>query len=206
MKDRKDTIDQITEKCGNLEEHALDLKGKLLQSENDKNRLENELRQLQEKSFQSLDDAKWMPMDEQSIANELLALQARIGSWAKEHAADSMHKLEGTSEKEDNELNAFMSAVVRFDADGGIPLEVENVRQATRLCLTAILSHEIHRSIFENPFFFLFDDADAQDEEFRTRSDDLIHLKKKQHGPRLLFNLHQDALKGTLFCKSRKWS
>jgi len=131
--------------------------------------VETELRQMQESSFRSMEDARWMPLDESTIQAELLGLQSGIDRYAKAFAVKDLSHLDTEPEEMKMSLLTELAAIFRFNKKSLAALnELTAIPNVARLCLAGLLSHSIHSKIMSNPFFFMYNDFTDQESEFKT--------------------------------------
>jgi len=139
---------------------------------------------LQESSFNKLEDARWAPMDQRTVNDELNAVRADISRFAKAHAADSFDGIKDESPDTQHRLWGRLKKVVRFRPENPSQLdELSEIPHGPRLCLTALLSHYIHFQVLDKPFFFL----DAWEAEQSTGTESQDNGPGKQVKPNVVF-------------------
>jgi len=124
----------------------------------DKRRLDNGIKSLQMTSFRSLENAHWMPLDAGTISAKLDNIRASIGAIAKVYSAtaDTVDVIDEWSADSLLHLRSSLEHVVRFQAeDPDAITELKTIPQAYRLCLTALISYDVHNLVLREPFFFM---------------------------------------------------
>jgi hypothetical protein len=112
----------------------------------EKARLENELRRVQVTMFRLLKSSQWMSLDTGTISPKLDNIRANTDKVAKAYSAtaynlDAICRLPTAALLR---LRSSLEHVVYFKAEGADGLaELKTISQACRLCLTALISHEI---------------------------------------------------------------
>ena len=155
---------------------------------------------LQESSFNKLEDARWAPMDQRTVNDELNAIRADISRFAKAHAADSFDRVKNESAKTQDGLWSLLENVVRFRSEDPSHLdELSEIPHGPRLCLTALLSRHVHSTFFHNPFFFL----DAEDPRQLPGTESQDNGPGKQFKPSKMFtHVYDDICSCTRISKA----
>ena len=169
---KKDSqLQQSEAKRKELEIKVTELKYSLAMTEEARDDI---VRKQQEQNFKQMDTGRWLPQEESKIKGDLDRLKRSMKSWSKDFSINSMTSLQSLMEGTDEEdaLIQCLSNVVRLD-EGRLPPGLTTPKVPS-LLLNALLAHDIYKTIFENPFFFLRDQLDndpprlAADEKFKT--------------------------------------
>ncbi|KAK5120260.1 hypothetical protein LTR85_006466 [Meristemomyces frigidus] len=167
LKDQNDIIISLEEAGKVLQQEKGQIEGQLRM-------LEEELRQLQERSFKSMEDARWVPFDEGTIQDEMLGLRGAIDRHAKAYGMKDFSGLERGSEAVNTALLTELSAIFQFKQrepvrDLNALREISAVPYAARLCLAGLISNAVHAKLLGNPFFFMDDDFEDADADFKAK-------------------------------------
>lgn len=166
--------------------------------------VEHELRQLQEASFKSIEDPRWMPLDDSTVQREFISLQSGIDRYSKAFAGKSLDGIGRETEATQTLLLSSLSAVVRFNQKSLAALnEVAALGNAPRLCLSALLSHAIHTTFFDNPFFFMDDGFDDLDASTKTVLSQHPELTRELVPSKSFLEFYQTAKRGKV-CHCRR--
>jgi hypothetical protein len=191
-----DPYDVIRDLNGHLDARHYEiqrLRGKNAALVQDNEKLGEDLRVLQERSFRGLEDARWMPLDTNTINGDLTVIRDAIWDIAKSYAADSIESIKGVSEDAQLAFRSSLEHVVRFEQEGpGAILEITDIKHAPRLLLTALISHSIHRDIFANSFFCL-DDGLHENFEALSGTAERDMLKQRRNASEVLAGIYQEA-------------
>jgi hypothetical protein len=159
----------------------------------DNDKLGEELRVLQEKSFRGLEDARWMPLDMNTINGDLTVIRDAIWDIAKSYAADSIESINTVSVDAQLAFRSSLEHVVRFEQNGPeAVLEITDIKHAPRLLLTALISHSVHVDIFANPFFCL-DDGLQECFEALNQSAECNTLRQRRNASEVLTGIYKEA-------------
>lgn len=122
----------------------------------DNTRFQNEVRILQARSFRSLEDAHWMPMDASEIATKIYSLRKGIDTIAKSYATVEIQQtISQLSPEGLLGLKSDLACVASFKSDSSNEAkELMESRDSPRLCLAALVSYAVHKRVLQNPFFF----------------------------------------------------
>lgn len=214
LEEQRNEIAKLDKQLQASNKHAVELEGSLLQvqqqaeelmhaaqkklqeAEEKNMKLEEDVKRFQEKQFQALDKAQWMPMDEASIRKHFFDLQGLINSWAKDWVRETVKVFDGTTPEETVSLVNALSTVACFDnpQDATHDFTVRKLRNASRLYLTALLSLDVHQRILRNPFFFFGEKLKRRSEEAK----DLNGHKDRKLLSKLLFDQYNQMVDGKL--------
>lgn len=159
------------------QQELVDLQNKYSRTLADNDKLEQDFRNLQERSFNALTDARWMPLDESFIQGQITRIRNSIWELARRYAAESIASLDSADEIVQLAVRKSLEHVVRFSQDGPTAvLELTTIKHAPRLLLAAIISHSVHRDVLTKPFFFLNDGLDRDFEGLRQ--DELVRGRR----------------------------
>ena len=104
-----------------------------------------------------------MPLDSGTISAKLDNIRASIGAIAKVYSATT-DAVDAFDELSADSLLHFRSSLehfVRFKDEGPHAVaELKTIPQACRLCLTALISHDVHDLVLQEPFFFMLGEPD----------------------------------------------
>lgn len=133
-----------------------------LSSQNEQ--LNEDVRRFQQTAFGALDNARWMPMDNDTVSSDLSRLRKAINNIAKAYAIEDFSGLVNHTDESRLSLRKQLSDAVRFISKGVEGLnELTTIRHGPRLCLSSIISNFIHDVFFNRPFFVVDPDADDGD-------------------------------------------
>lgn len=125
--------------------------------------LNEDVRRLQQTSFGSLDDARWMPLATSAIVGEFSKVRKAINNLAKSNAGEDFDSLEQMPEDYLSTLFDQLRSIVRFKSPNINGLkELVAIRHAPRLCLSGIISNVVHKKFIDRPFFLLEMDMEAR--------------------------------------------
>lgn len=116
---------------------------------------EESMLQQQKKSFQQMETGKWLPEDESQVASRLERMKRQMRSWAKEASTSSTPIIEELGGEEFLALMEALSHVVVI-VDNQLPPGLGSPK-APSLLLNALVAHDVYRTFFRSPFFFLDD-------------------------------------------------
>lgn len=152
--DPYEVIDDLRALLKSRQQQVRDLSSKNNELIEENDRLSDDVRLLQEKSFNSIDDARWMPLDVSTITGELNMIRDSISQLAKKYAAKEFVDLEKAPTYVRQDLRSYLRSVVRFDKEEPDDIrELVAIKHAPRLCLTALISAYVHWKILSRPFF-----------------------------------------------------
>ncbi|KAL3480532.1 hypothetical protein BJX99DRAFT_244272 [Aspergillus californicus] len=130
------------------------LQRKLKESEQDNERLQDELRVAQEGAFRSMEKEQVTTIEDRKVRDELSKLEDRLRLWARTYAIDRDIVSVSASSKE---LNAIITALSGYCLQehwsilrGRIPSLARKLRF---LLMQATLAKEILHTMFTSPFF-----------------------------------------------------
>jgi len=161
-------------------------------------RLEKDLRRLQEISFSNLEDAHWMPPNTSSIKAELIGIRDAIWSLAKSYAAESLEDIKEWPNDAQLAFRSSLDLVVRFEQHKSKAVhELIAIKHAPRLLLAALISHRVHDDILANAFFFLDDGLREHLEaiEQSEQSERIEVLRSRRNGSDVLASIYKRAEK-----------
>lgn len=120
------------------------------------------IRKQQVENFKQMETGRWLPQEESKIKGDLDRLKRSMKSWSKDFSINSMTPLQSLMFGTDEELALIqcLSNVVRLD-EGRLPPGLTTSKTPS-LLLNAVLAHDVYKTIFENPFFFLRDQLDYE--------------------------------------------
>lgn len=173
-----------------LEDRETKLKDKLRKLEDDHERY---VQRTQLKSFRSMKQGRWLPLEDSSVQRKLELLQSDIKQWAKSSAIKNMKEIDSILEQEPAEYTALLESlgrVVRMANGSLLPPQLSKGRQAPVLCLNAMLANDIHMHILANPFFFLEDDISPIIDSLPADSS----ILKQRPSPNLLYREMYETL------------
>lgn len=131
--------------------------------ESQSQKLNEEVGRLQKTSFHVLDDARWMPMDASALAVEFSKLRKAVNKIAKSYAIEDFSALDGIPEERQQHLMDLLSSTVNFESQGVEGLkELASIRHAPRLCLGNMISHVVHRTFLDRPFYLMEQENGSQ--------------------------------------------
>lgn len=176
-----------------MEDRETKLKDKLCKLEDDHERY---VQQTQLKSFRSMKQGRWLPLEDSSVQRNLELLQSNIKQWAKSSAIKNMNETDSIL-KQSAKYAALLESlgrVVRME-DGFLPPQLSHGKKAPVLCLNALLANEIHMHILADPFFFLEDDISP----FIDRLPADSSILKQGPSPNLLYReMYETLMQGVL--------
>lgn len=138
-----------------LEEDIRKLQAELQKSESQKLFMREQynvfIRKQQEESFRQMESARWLPMDEGKVMDDLDRLKRDMRSWAK---ATSIRVLPPLRKMESAALMQALTNVAPIE-NSQLPEGLSTTARSPMLLLNALLAHSIYTSFFRSPFFFL---------------------------------------------------
>jgi len=152
-------IQQSEAKRKDLERKNKDLQYSLAMAEEARDDI---IRKQQEENFKQINTGRWLPQEESKIKGDLDRLKRSMKSWSKDCSVNNMTPLQSLMKGTDEEvaLTQCLSDVVRLD-EGCLPPGLATSKSPS-LLLNALLAHDIYKTIFGNPFFFLRDQLDYE--------------------------------------------
>lgn len=127
---------------------------------------ESQIRKLQEKAFENMDEDTWITGDDSIICNELVNLRDRIKNWARKYAMGDMSSTSKLGPEDFGEFCAYLSKVIWLQ-DNELSNERRNVlkqlqsarmnKKTPAICLAALFAHHCYTNIIQRPFFALED-------------------------------------------------
>lgn len=172
-----------------MEDRETKLKDKLRKLEDDHERF---VQQTQLKSFRSMKQGRWLPLEDSAVQRMLESLRSNIKQWAKSSAIKNMKEIDSILKQKPAEYTALLKnlgRVVRM-VDGLLPPQLSKGTKAPVLCLNALLANEIHMHILADPFFFLEDDIGSIIDSLPADSS----ILKQRPSPNLLYREMYDTL------------
>lgn len=160
-------IDQLKHE---LDENTKVFKNELAKTDSEKASVQDQhnafIRKQQEASFKQMESARWIPMEEGKVMNNLATLKGNIRTWAKSAAMKDISSLEVLFEKDNAALRIYLQSVAILENDR-LPEGLSSTTRGPMLLLVAVLSHTVYTSFFRSPFFFLekYDQGNATTEK-----------------------------------------
>ncbi|KAF2163637.1 hypothetical protein M409DRAFT_25825 [Zasmidium cellare ATCC 36951] len=175
------------------EQETTVLRNQLAQLRRENDGLGQEIRSLQAKSFKSFGDSRWVPLDSSTLNGALEWIRSDLTGLVKTYAADDLSKIERLPSDAKSLLQEDLSKVIRFNSasPNGIQ-ELWSITNASRLCLTALLSRALHGRILSDPFFFMDDTLDEELVEVLRQYPD---LKQRQNPCEVLYGIFRAGKK-----------
>jgi hypothetical protein len=122
------------------------------------NAFDDKMRALQERSLRKMSDGRWIAPDDSKTYDRLRSLRTQIKFWAEEFGIGALEGLNGLNSEDERGLKEYLRCAIYGTESAPVPHDIPPTK-ATSIMLTALLSHEIHKKIIGNPFFFLDDEA-----------------------------------------------
>ncbi|KAF7932505.1 uncharacterized protein EAE98_003804 [Botrytis deweyae] len=112
------------------------------------------IRKQQEASFNQMTNSRWMPVEDSKVIGDLDRLKRDMRNWAKKVSVNDLHALlRSLGQSQSEALWEALGHVLVFE-HGQLPRGL-SPRNSPGLLLTALLSHDIYKTMFVSPFFFI---------------------------------------------------
>lgn len=156
-----------------LEEEIRRLQGQVKSYDEGYQLLQQQLRDAQEGAFRALKKGTWMPKEDHRVREEFAKLEENIRTWAKTYALSDISILQ--AKITDTEKNRVLSKLDGYydvqnggDWDRLISCTKSLVqKRLPRILVQALLAKDVFQNIFDNPFFFLNEETENE-EQFRS--------------------------------------
>jgi hypothetical protein len=110
-------------------------------------------REQQEEWFKRMESARWRPVEEGKVMNDLDRFKRDMRNWAKGSSVAELSLLESLDATESTALMQDLEQVVLFE-NGQLPVVLLNTKRSPMILLNALIAHNLYKSFFQNPFFF----------------------------------------------------
>ncbi|KAF3401417.1 hypothetical protein DPV78_005474 [Talaromyces pinophilus] len=175
--DRKNDIHNVatsteyfTIRVAELEEEVRRLQGQIQAYDEGYQLLQQKLREAQEAAFRALKKGTWMPKEDHRVREEFVKLEENIRTWAKTYALSDISTLQAkiTETAEKNRVLSKLDGYYDGDWDRLVSCTKSLVqKRLPRILVQALLAKDIFEKIFDNPFFFLNEETEDE-EQFRS--------------------------------------
>jgi hypothetical protein len=171
-KDATSNEDSAT-RLAELEEEIRRLQGQVKSYDEGYQLLQQQLRDAQEGAFRALKKGTWMPKEDHRVREEFAKLEENIRTWAKTYALSDISTLqEKITNTEKNrvlsKLDGYYDVQNGGDWDRLISCTKSLVqKRLPRILVQALLAKDVFQNIFDNPFFFLNEETENE-EQFRS--------------------------------------
>lgn len=156
-------------------------------------RLEEQIRVLQQARLQSLETARWMPVENSTIRINFQQLHREIDVWSKRYSLEPGKGIKHISSDNKRSLIDALSKVAEDSSNFAKSLERgELSRGVLSLHLAALLSLEVHRNI-KNPFCFFGEEICLLQTGHEPNGSDQT---RKQNLSLFLCNMYENMIKG----------
>jgi hypothetical protein len=148
----RDTCSELYEKrLNDAQTQIADLQSECTRLEQEREQMENDVRNLQQQVFRRLDAADWKPLSNADIRRKLDQLDSSVKKWAKSYTGTHLHAWKAaekpnTSTRIKNNLQPFARLDYTYDFQC-VPDD------KGWLLLQAYLMHNIYFDVFDQPFF-----------------------------------------------------
>ena len=159
-----------TIRVAELEEEVRRLQGQLQAYDEGYQLLQQKLREAQEGAFRALKKGTWMPKEDHRVREEFVKLEENIRTWAKTYALSDISTLQAkiTETAEMNRVLSKLDGYYDGDWDRLVSCTKSLVqKRLPRILVQALLAKDIFEKIFDNPFFFLNEETENE-EQFRS--------------------------------------
>lgn len=149
-------VERLETKLAQRDRELADLKSDNASLSSQVEQLNEDVRKLQQTAFNALDNARWMPMDNDTVSSEFSKLRKGINNIAKANAVEDFGALANHTDESRHSLRQLLDGVVTFRSEeiGGLD-ELAAIRHGPRLCLCSIISNFMHEAFLDRPFFLL---------------------------------------------------
>ena len=124
------------------------------------------IRELQEKAFQHIEEGQWMPDTNREVSDQLNSLGKQLQRWSRTFSRRSVLRIDELTVDDQACLRKIISQVAHT-VNGKHTFQFEDPAMGSRLpevLLMSALSHDLYQAIFSNPFFFESCSLPAEDQ------------------------------------------